>query len=138
MTRKEIDEFIGREVMGWTLRRSKNPKYDWWVDGNGSHGGLARNWKPSQHYFGLCDCFRVIDKLAADGFTHFKLEHISCVGGFTWAASINGWISGPPGIGVKEVKKFFGGAGKTAEESICSMAISIGLLKAKIQELQGG
>lgn len=126
MTPKEINEFLGREVMGWTLRRSKNPRYDWWVDGDGRHCGLARNWNPAGHFFGndIEDCFRIIYKLAIDGFTHFKLEQISCVGGFTWAASIEGWSFPPPGIGVKG---FYVGAGKTPEEAICSMAVKTAL-----------
>ncbi len=112
MTPEEINEFLGREVMGWRLRRSKNPRYDWWVDDAGYHQGLARNWHPSQTYFGLQDCFRLIEKLIADGFSGFNLKYIACVEGFTWAASIKS-----PANQQKGIKEFFGGAGKTGRKS---------------------
>ena len=122
MSPKEINEFLGRKVMGWTLRRSKNPRYDWYVDANGRHNGLVRNWNPSGHCYGsgIEDCFRIINKLTIDGFVKFQLVQVNCVGGFTWAASIIGWRYQQRGVGVRDI---FGGAGKTIEEAICSMAV---------------
>lgn len=126
LTPKEINEFLGREVMGWILRRSKNPRYDWWVDGDGRHCGLARNWDPAGHGFGsgIEDCFRIIYKLTIGGFTGFQLAQANCIGGFTWAASIKGWSYQQNGVGVK---KFYRGAGKLPEEAICSMAVKTAL-----------
>lgn len=122
MTPKKINELLGQKIMGWTLRRSKNPYYDWWVDAYGHHAGLARNFNPIGHCYGngVEDCIRIINKLITDGFRNFTLKQVYCVEGFTWAASIKGRVDQ-----LTNMRMFYGGAGETMEKAICSMAVKI-------------
>lgn len=122
MTPKQINELIGQEVMGWTLRRSKNPRYDWYVDANGHHAGLVRNFNPTGYCYGngIADCMSAVDKLIEMGYRSFRLIQVWDGGGFDWSAEIQG-------LWDEEMSKYHhcGGAGATREEAICSMVVKV-------------
>jgi hypothetical protein len=93
MTPKAINELIGQKLFGW---KDRIPNY-------------IRN---------ITAAFQAVDKLIGMGYGSFRLIHVCCVDGFAWAAEISGPCDDDLGG-----KPFYGGAGATREEAICSMIV---------------
>ena len=129
MNHRQINELIAYKLFG-----IKRVYYPDWAAGK-TYGGDWPMYIPSgkpwrthsidgnplpQCTKSIDAAFQAIDKLIEIGHGNFRLVHVCCVDGFAWAAEINGPYDNDLGG-----KPFYGGAGPSRQEAICSMIVKV-------------
>ena len=129
MTPKQINELIACKLFG--IKKVYYPDYE---EGK-AYGGDIPEYIPSGKPWrthsmdakllprcteNIAAALQAVDKLIEKGYRSFRLIHAYCVDGFAWAAEIYG-----PNDERLGGKPFYGGAGATREEAICSMIVKV-------------
>ena len=90
MNKTEINEFLAREVMGWT----KHPGGIWWIDTEGGGAERIKTWAPCDNIAQAVECAKGLP-----GFYSYEVRSVPPFsgeyGGYTATVGCGaGWFSG--------------------------------------------